>query len=1173
MSNGDASLSELIIRIRPSGSSQPDEYSVEASLDHGLFVRMHDVKLAPPELSDLESNPLNYGHRLGEILFADPSLRSTFDFARGSSTAGVRVRLQIDESATTPLGLIWELLVYGTGEGEVLLSASKQVFLSRAIPTVDRPAKQSGFGPFRLLLAIASPTSLEESSSMKPIRALDEISNLRYAWDPLVLRGQLHVSILARINAGDAEALQGAHYRVQNEAVTLDAISECLDQLDGIHLICHGKFNQSSGIAALLLESPEGGMGMVTDSDLLPRLDSSSLRLLYFQACQSATRAQGSPNVFSGLAPKAAARVPAVVAMQDFVAKDDATTFACEFYKILLSTGEADIAANAGRLVLFRPDRRNWAIPAVYLDPRVRIWEPDPLINAVQDLASRFQTCTEIASPFPIEVIRRGGCITAQTETGPPGPRIPVLDAVKSAICPCPGTDPASRTALLVGTRGRAKSSQLRWLFSTFAKEIANNGPLPLFLRLSDFESWESDADHAVARAFAKAVEKGIGINLDLSSIERSFDTPLVLLLDADEDTPGSCRQFGFSAVEAFLQAHQHASLVLTLDEQSLSETRFATERFGGADPAVFFVQLLTPATIAQYLQSLPTKDKEKGAKLYESISAANLFDIASVPWLLGRLKSEAEAPPRSRSAAICRISDADLAAVNWPPGAQRLVRDALGRAAWILQSYKSQRLDSGQFYEILGEVRGRRELSLEALRDAALQSEILRPTPEDGVRFAYPGFQSFWCAKHLLSSGRLLGRHLDDITATLGRRVRVRLWEDSLVLLSGLLDDPGILLRRILAGSGLSEGEQTGLAATCISEARLSNKTVPDDLCAQVVDNLIYRSHSQGQSRASVRKSAIQKLGLLREPTAIPHLVALASEQVRTTHDGKASFEFSGVRQAAVEALLSMRAETEKYLRDTPASSPAKNRADALLGLMAAWQGHDHASLQNLMLTADDGLASIAAFALGFLGGTENLRFLVDRITAPNISSDIIWAIGDALLQFNPVEVTDTAVARMKECSHLMSPCAYLIGKLGIAGEQSREAKFLRDCIAGEDVRTQGMALRALAQLGIENYRHLCELIASEQWVEAESTSNIHMPTEKQSQTTLIFYAIESLRLIGNESSIEELRKIRLGRCRRLPKDHQPDYLIELNFEVSEDIYWRITKGMEGDSYGPAPS
>src|SRR4029450_974013 len=77
--------------------------------------------------------------------------------------------------------------------------------------------------------------------------------------------------------------------------------------------------------------------------------------------------------------------VPAVVAMQDYVAMDDARLFAAAFYRSLLQSGLVDVAVNEGRQAIFRKTKHdNLSIPALFM--RLKgglLWRPDPLRSAV----------------------------------------------------------------------------------------------------------------------------------------------------------------------------------------------------------------------------------------------------------------------------------------------------------------------------------------------------------------------------------------------------------------------------------------------------------------------------------------------------------------------------------------------------------------------------------------------------------------------------------------------------------------------------------------------------------------------------------------------------------------------------------------------------------------------
>ena len=93
-----------------------------------------------------------------------------------------------------------------------------------------------------------------------------------------------------------------------------------------------------------------------------------------------------------------------------------------------------------------------------------------------------------------------------------------------------------------------------------------------------------------------------------------------------------------------------------------------------------------------------------------------------------------------SRSGVIARVVNGNLAASTLPGGIRRLVEELLGRIAWELQTRQKIQLDAPRLTEILDQVRGRREVPLDQLKAYALETKILAPSDEDGVRFRTPG-------------------------------------------------------------------------------------------------------------------------------------------------------------------------------------------------------------------------------------------------------------------------------------------------------------------------------------------------------------------------------------------------------------------------------------------------
>ena len=212
----------------------------------------------------------------------------------------------------------------------------------------------------------------------------------------------------------------------------------------------------------------------------------------------------------------------------------------------------------------------------------------------------------------------------------------------------------------------------------------------------------------------------------------------------------------------------------------------------------------------------------------------------------------------------------------------------------------------------------------------------------EDGLRFAYPGFRSYCCALYLYrQTPEVRDRLLEEITATLGRRSRAQLWEEVLLILAGLWNDTGALLRMILSGVALSEGDHLYIAARCLQEARQAFATgsSEDPTVRSVVSGLIYRSHPRSLRSVSTRKKAIQFSGPLKEPKGIPHLVSLALKRIRPeARQNKLTYDFSGIRLAAIKALL----YTPEAVLDYVAKDKTWSGDAALHQTLQAWLEFD---------------------------------------------------------------------------------------------------------------------------------------------------------------------------------------------------------------------------------------
>jgi HEAT repeat protein len=1148
-------FSEVLLRIRPPAAGGDAEHPLEAFIDGtGMFFGRSGA--SPPTASEEDAE--TYGVALRDWLFADESIRTGLAMALGRSGGRARLRVLIEEGARLPLGFCWEKLRVPTSNGDVIAAAHPDFPFSRFLPRDQIALEAASEGVFRLLVVVSSPDGLKPP--LRPIDTEAEIASLREAWRGLLASGQMQVTLLARLgNPATVAALEADGWTVSNRAARLDALASLLPGHHGLHLVAHGGFRNN--IASLLMENDDGKPSPCEQDDVANALKGSELRLVFLQACRSASMAPGTETGVSGLAAHlVAAGVPAVIAMQDFARMEDAREFAHAFYGSLLGTGEVDVSANIGRRALLAKQSGQWHIPVLHCRLRdAMLWKPDALRAAVLELSRELQQKPEVASPFPLDVLRSTTGTDYDLERGPVGPRLPLLEGSLAAL----GKPGEHALVILAGKHGRAKTAQLHRLYVELVDRFLNGGATPLLLNLRHVAEAGISAVPLLAQAVAKYFEQA-GVLIDSEQVESRLRGPIVLLIDGDEDIGNRARETAFDNLRELRRLCPALGVYMTFDEALLKAHALPS------DVIVLSVQLMTLCAVIEYLDKLPPPE---GELLKGSVQHRGLFDIARVPWLLSKLLAHARAgtPIRSRSSVIERINRDNMAGVDWPPGMYLRGEEALRRAAWCLQTERKEHLEGDQVYELLVNVRGPRDMPLDSFRRWLTDSHIVCSSCEDGIRFAYPGFQSFWCAKHMQAAGEGLDQMLEDVTASLGRLSRLRWWQDTLVLLAGLLDSPDRLVRKILAGSSLIEGEQVFLAALCTNEATLSGRKVGNDVIGQILDALLWRSHPQHEQTVGARIQAIEALGYLQCPDAVPHLVSLALDPIRVGWDGELNFEYSGVRFAAVNALLSMQEATFAYVGSrVQAEAQDGSFPPELPQLLDAWQRLDSDTIAALMPKLDGRLQAIAVFAFSAIGGEVNLQRLLKIFLAAETPEDVRWASVDALLRFDPSRVTAEAVVPILLRSELSVFAAYMIGRLGLAQKDDPEWAFLIRCLRCPDSRCQGTALVSLAMLGFEGIRELAESLATETGEAIVQSARLGelMTGTQPDWTRLRFYALDSLRYIGNESSIEALRRGRLSATQPSQKDDRSRAFRALSFAVSEEIYWRLTKGLSGESY-----
>ena len=347
MSNTDSKhLVDLEIRIFQRGD---EGYPVEITLgEQQEFPRgVLTVDIVPWTSS---GDPVGDGQKLFDMLFADGALRSAWAQARGQAPQR-RIRLRIDPAAAKLHALPWELLQEKADEIHpgVLLSANAATPFSRYLPVALPWSGEVEERPIRVLVAISNPNDLESKYDLAQLDVALEREILEMA--------------LGKLDPDELEV------DFADPPVTLERIEEALrEEYHVLHYLGHGAFSERRGQAALYLQDDAGNTQIVTDDALIGMLarQQERPRLVFLAACQSAVRS--TADAFAGLGPKlVAAGVPAVVAMQDFVAVETARKLNTTFYQRLTEHGTVDLALNEARSTLVTAGRPDAGVPVLFM--------------------------------------------------------------------------------------------------------------------------------------------------------------------------------------------------------------------------------------------------------------------------------------------------------------------------------------------------------------------------------------------------------------------------------------------------------------------------------------------------------------------------------------------------------------------------------------------------------------------------------------------------------------------------------------------------------------------------------------------------------------------------------------------------------------------------------------
>jgi hypothetical protein len=324
-------------------------------------------------------------------------------------------------------------------------------------------------------------------------------------------------------------------------------------------------------------------------------------------------------------------------------------------------------------------------------------------------------------------------------------------------------------------------------------------------------------------------------------------------------------------------------------------------------------------------------------------------------------------------------------------------------------------------------------------------------------------------------------------------------------------------------------------------------------------VDALIWQLDSANVRRSARRVRVALALGQMRERTAIPYLVTVATKEVRINSRGWLTFDLTNVRMAAALSLKRMMPSCEAQIKT----------ADARLGrLLDLWCQEDVTALREQLLSGDVVASAIAAAALADLRTDEAFRVLAGAVGRKGLPADTGWALTDALSLLDPARVTQEVIVPLIESStsHWYERLAYLIGRTRT--QDATALAFLDRCLHElKRVKTKAKAIQSVGWLQDRSKTRLLEYVAMGRFDDIEKATRQEVRKDDdaedlalkkgfslgkvttEDQRFLRRKAIEALAHIGDAHTLTQLREGRVEWDAELRRAF---------FWTSEEIYWR---------------
>lgn len=1141
---------DLLIRIHAVDKERAF-YPVEAWVNDDVHFADGELHIDGAALQAAERDPTAYGLALFYALFAG-SIRRAYDRATGYADAEthgrLRVRLWIDPRAVALHALAWERLHHLHQNVPFPITTLAQTPFSRYTGLDVAAPTPITARPIRMLVAIANPKDLADYN-LTAIDVEQEITSLMQALGNLRETEQLKVTVLPGITPLSATLrarLEREGYTIADGATTLDAIIGLLSADQGyhiLHLLSHGAYDGRRRANVLFWEDVDGYASLVKDKDIAAQISALDHppHLIFAASCESAKRDPEKGNPFVGLAARLVqAGTPAVVAMQDTVPIAAARALSQHFYRHLLEHGIVDRAMSQTRLLLYDPGEPSWAIPALYMRlDNGQLFAADPVRTALRAMLQSdvFNPLPEGGSYLPLEARHLAGKtmnFDLDTLTLERTPGRGLLEAVLDILAPIKQeAGPYGPTSIaIIGGAGMGKSVEMRHIGQVTAQlsldESATRIVIPVYIDLQELPQGTRIDSDSIETNILQALAPFWEPDSDQQPIDilNAYTGPILrAIIDGSESLPLHNRRRLCAALQRFIRTHPRHEYIVT----------FNTENFDPAPLTItdtLVILTLSQRNIQRYLTQ--TLSDETGKQLYAALEQSRLFDLASVPWLLFKMLQQTRAGkvPESHAQVLQDLADDAIADIAIDQGMRTRAAKTLYALAWRMQSTYRPTLTLDEAFEIMAAERGNRGYSLEKLYHELTVQGLLSPVGEESLRFARSTIRAYCCAQAILLRDDI-ENVLDDVTATLGRYTRYAWWEDTLILLSGLMQNPTMLIQKLLYGVALSEGEQVFLAANCIQECR--HECRDEQLVNYVVNSLLWRLDSIREPRVARRVRIVQALGQLRHPAAIVRLVDVAHRKVQFTPLRELKHEHSSVRLAAVQALRRM---------VEPPYTEIANIAPQLAKLLNYWADEQVEAFIPYLTIKDDHdaeIEAIAAFALGHLQTERAVDVAIQMFLSPHFNQETRRNIVTALTLMDPATVTQRAILPLldeetmtqspvdartpaaREAWHLH--LAYLIGK--VRAQEPRARAFLYRCLnESPDITLKGTAIQSIGWL----YDNAAKTRFTDIALEDFTSLNLPAPLTQDERTYLQQKALDALYYIGDDDTVRRLQQRATG-------------------------------------------